>query len=91
MKLRDWMYERGISQAKFAERLGITRSYLSALICKLKSPGKKVALAVEKETEGDISASSILTGEAFGYSGRKKRVSEKRRNDCSVKNKLSLL
>lgn len=51
---------KGIKPAHFAKRVGVSRSYLSELLAGKKCPSRKVALLIERETEGEVPADVSL-------------------------------
>lgn len=79
MKLRDWLVQRGIKQVDFAKEIDISRAHLSCVISGSRPPGRKLARAIERTTNGEILANDVMTGEALGYSGSVKRVRGKQR------------
>lgn len=74
MKLRDYLLEKGIRQEDFAYQVDIGRAHLSCVITGNRSAGKKLARNIERATLGEITAESVMSGEAVGYEGKPKRV-----------------
>lgn len=56
--LADHITQSGETQAAWAERIGISRPYLNALMKRAKTPSLPVALRIERLTEGAVPASS---------------------------------
>lgn len=52
---------REATQAKFAERLGISRSYLSEIETGAKKPALDLAFRIERETGGAVPAKSLAS------------------------------
>lgn len=76
MKLRDWLIERGIKQSTFAKRIDVTRSHFSCIVCGTRAASRKVAMKIERETNGDITIAQVISGTGLGYEGKRKRVQE---------------
>ena len=60
MRLGTYLRERRMTQREFAERIGVSRSYLSMLISGSKIPSLKIATKIEKETGGEVTAIAML-------------------------------
>ena len=60
MRLGAYLRERSMTQREFAERIGVSRSYLSMLISGSKIPSLKIATKIEKETGGEVTAIAML-------------------------------
>lgn len=60
MRLGAYLRERSMTQREFAERIGVSRSYLSMLISGSKIPSLKIATKIEKETGGEVTATAML-------------------------------
>jgi transcriptional regulator with XRE-family HTH domain len=58
MTLAEWMEKAGVSQAALAARVGISQGQVSRLVAGRRSPGRRVALALERETGGEVKAAS---------------------------------
>lgn len=52
-----------MTQAQLAEMVGVSRGYMSELVKGPKTPGLRVALAIEKATRGKVKVSSWKQGE----------------------------
>lgn len=53
-KLRTHLREAGIRQTEFAKQLGISDTYLSQILSGLRCPSISVAVAIERETSGNV-------------------------------------
>jgi len=67
VKLRDYLYERRITQDEFAAKLGVTRTHFSCVLLQKRNPGRKLAKSIEIETDGIITSEEVRNGEALGY------------------------
>jgi transcriptional regulator with XRE-family HTH domain len=66
-KLASFIKTKGMTQASFAESVGITQSTLSKLCAGPKGPSLETALAIERETGGKVAVAdwpkfSVLAG-----------------------------
>lgn len=62
MKLIEYLFRKKMTIGTLAERIGYDRSYLSQVMHGHTKAGKKLAKALEKETEGFITAQELLDG-----------------------------
>lgn len=62
MKLIEYMFRKKMTIGTLAEKIGYDRSYLSEVMRGNKKAGKKLAKALEIETEGFITAQELLDG-----------------------------
>lgn len=60
MKLKDYLYHNGISIQDFADKLEYSRTHLSQVVNGQSNPSKRLAKAIEKETEGKVTAQELL-------------------------------
>ena len=60
MKLVDYILSSGIKRRKFAERIGVSESYISLLVNGKRRPSVSVALQIERITGGNVSAINLL-------------------------------
>jgi len=74
MNLRDYLLDKGITQAVFAQQLDVGRAHLSCVITGNRKAGKKLAKNIHRETNGVISQEAVLDGSAVGYEGKMKRA-----------------
>lgn len=65
MHLKTWLEVNKIRQHDFAEKIGITRSYLCSILNGHRKCGKYLAKRIEKHTKGDISYDDIVSGNPF--------------------------
>ncbi len=56
MKLADWLIEKNISRTEFAVRIGVSPSWITLLCSGDSWPGKRVAQAIVRETDGAVTA-----------------------------------
>ncbi len=71
MKLKTYLVDRGISQRKFSEILGIHYMYLNMIINRKRRPSPSLAARIEKETDGAINFRELLLdGERGADQGR---------------------
>lgn len=55
MKLGEWLRAKGMGQEEFASRAGVSQSQVSRLVAgKRRNPGTRVALAIERATDGAV-------------------------------------
>ena len=64
-KILQYFEQSGTTQSILADRIGVTRGYMSLLVSGNRSPSGKVAALIEKETEGAVPASSWFDLEGF--------------------------
>jgi transcriptional regulator with XRE-family HTH domain len=60
MNLKTYMEVNAITQRKMAERLDITISHLRMLMFCKSSPSRKLAIKIEKVTNGDITKEEAI-------------------------------
>ncbi len=63
-KLKAYLQAKGLLQSQFAKDNGISEGYLSELVSGDKTPGLKVAFAIERATKGAVPAKSWLSESA---------------------------
>jgi transcriptional regulator with XRE-family HTH domain len=56
--LTDFILSSGVSRTSFADRLGISRAYLSLLENGKKTPSLELAVRIDRETAGRVPVSS---------------------------------
>lgn len=54
MKLAEFISTSGMTDAKFAAAVGLSRSYLTAIKLNKKSPSAEVAMRIERATNGRV-------------------------------------
>ncbi len=62
MDLREYFFRKEISATDFAKEIGFTRSYISNIANKKIKPGRKLALVIEKATNGNVTVKELLSG-----------------------------
>ncbi len=60
MKLKDYLYFNRITLTTFAKNLGISRSYMNAIVNRGYKPSPRIAKLIEGETEGKISYYDLI-------------------------------
>ncbi len=60
MDLREYLFKKRISIKDFADTLGYSRTHLSLIVNDRASPSKRLALAIEKITKGEVTANELL-------------------------------
>lgn len=63
MDLKVWLWKNKITLTDLCHILDVSRGYMSEVINYHKKPSKKLAIMIEKETAGDVSAEYILSQE----------------------------
>ena len=58
MTLRE--YFKNKDRETFAQKIGTTKNYLNLLICGSRFPSRKLALKIEKESEGKVTILELL-------------------------------
>lgn len=53
-KLQEWMARHGLTQAEAAQRIGISRSYLSEILGGSKPPGRKAIRKMADASAGEV-------------------------------------
>lgn len=54
----DFIRTSGLTRSQWADRLNISRSYLSDILNGNKRPSLELAVAIERETDGQVTAVS---------------------------------
>jgi plasmid maintenance system antidote protein VapI len=63
MKLKDYLYFKGMTIQDFSELIGYSRNHLSGIINKRLKPTRKMAQYIEKMTDGAVKAEELMRGE----------------------------
>ncbi len=58
--LREHLYQKRMSITEFAAKIHASRAYISHIINGKKKPGIRLALDIERGTEGLITAESLM-------------------------------
>ncbi len=61
MKLADWLSAKNMTRTAFAMRIGVSPSLITLLCNGTSWPGRRVAEAIFRETEGAVTAHDFLT------------------------------
>lgn len=72
--LESWMKDNGHSDASLADRVGVTRPYISRLRAGDVSPSLEQALKIFKFTKGEVPLEQLLPGHARPHFTRPVRV-----------------
>lgn len=59
MDLREYLFRNRLTVKEFSEKIKYQRTYISAVIHG-KTPGKKLASAIEEATAGEVKAKDLL-------------------------------
>lgn len=78
MTLGEWLEKNDVGQAEFAVRIEVTQSQVSRLVNGRRRPGRRVALAIQRETAGAISADSWDPPATSKLLSRGRRVAPRR-------------
>lgn len=85
MKLEKYIEETGIKKNFLCKKIGITPATLSNILAGLYSPSLKIAVAVDKYTEGKVSVYDWLLTENDNNSGKvNQRQTRKTKKDKAV-------
>ena len=57
---KEYLFYQEITQTDFAKKVGVSREYINLIAHRKTNPGKKLALAIEKETDGKVEAKMLL-------------------------------
>ncbi len=61
MDLREYLFRKRISITEFSESIGYASPYVGQIVRGVKNPGKKLAKAIEKATEGEVTAEELMS------------------------------
>jgi len=64
MELKTYIKQSGKSREQFAQEIGTTKNYINNLCQKNHFPGRKLALKIEKSTNGEVSKMDLLFPES---------------------------
>lgn len=59
-KLREHLKEKRITQRAFADRVGVSKAYMSEIASGLKVPSLEVAVRIQRATDGDVAVESWI-------------------------------
>ena len=60
MDLREYLFKHQMNVTDFAKRVNYSRQHLSGVIHGTLKPGRKLAEAIEKATDGAVRAADLL-------------------------------
>lgn len=60
MNLRDWLEQNGVTGVGFGERIGVSQGAVSKIARGLVWPEAETIAAIERETDGQVTAADIL-------------------------------
>lgn len=60
MKLRAWLKAHNMTMEMFADRVGVAHSTVSRLCTGKLFPSRELALAIRKETNGEVTPDDFL-------------------------------
>ncbi len=60
MELKEYLIKNRIPVTEFAESIGYTRNYINLIVNKRVVPSSRLALVIEKATDGEVTTSELL-------------------------------
>lgn len=60
MELREYLFRKRMKISEFSKQINYGRGYINEIINGTKKPGKKIAEAIEKATNGEVTAQEVL-------------------------------
>ena len=60
MDIRHYLFEKRMTSTALAKKIGIQRSYLSAITSGKTIPSRTMAMRIEAATEGAVTAAEIM-------------------------------
>ena len=60
MELREYLFRHRITVTELAKQINYERTYVNAVVTGSKKPGRKLAQAIEKATNGEVMARELL-------------------------------
>lgn len=63
MQLRIWLAQRRLRHLDFAAQVGIRPQHLSAILCKGIVPRLPLIRAIEKATQGEVTAADLIAAQ----------------------------
>ncbi len=61
MDLREYLFRKRITIAEFSRNINYTPEYVGSIIHKKMKPGKKLAKAIEKATNGEVTVEELMS------------------------------
>ena len=74
---REYINERGLRVEFVARKMGVTQSCLYAIFKTNREPTLRVAVAIERFTDGKIKCADLLAKEDDSKKGESKKIDEK--------------
>ena len=65
MDLKEYLFRHNVHVSDFAKEINYSRQHLSGVIHGTYRPGKKLAEAIEKATNGEVKAADLLRKNAY--------------------------
>lgn len=63
MNLREYLFLKRMSVTEFSKLVDHSRNYISQIVNGKHIPSKKLARAIEKATNGEVTAEELIKGE----------------------------
>ena len=63
MDLREYLFRKRLSIKEFGEMVYCSRTYISNIVHKKRTPSIRLAKSIEKVTNGEVTAESLLNME----------------------------
>ena len=60
MQLRQWMSQKRFTQSDLANKIGVSRAYISLLLNNKRDPSAGLIRRIELATDGDVTARDLL-------------------------------
>jgi transcriptional regulator with XRE-family HTH domain len=60
MDLREYLFRKKLTVTEFAKKINYGRTYVNEIITGNRTPGRKLAEALEKETNGEVTIKDLI-------------------------------
>lgn len=60
MDLREYLFRNRLTVTEFAKKINYGRTYINEIVSGNRTPGRKLAEAIEKATDGHVKAADLL-------------------------------
>lgn len=60
MDLREYLFKKKITVTDFSKEINYGRTYVNEIVTGNRTPGRKLAEAIEKATNGEVKAGDFL-------------------------------
>ena len=60
MDLREYLFRKRLTVTEFAKKINYGRTYVNEIVTGNRAPGRKLAEAIEKETNGDVTFNELI-------------------------------